>query len=96
MGFFKTLFNRSVHNSPSDFYTFAVQCKRCGEVIEGRVNLNNDLSVEYENGHDVYFVRKTVMGNSKCFQQIEVELKFNIDRKLLERQATGGQFAEGN
>ena len=96
MSFFKTLLNGSVHNSPSDFYTFTVQCKRCGEVIEGRVNLNNDLSVEYENGHDVYFVRKTVMGNGKCFQQIEVELKFNFDRKLLEKHSVGGEFVEGS
>ena len=96
MSFFKTLFNGSVHNSPSDFYTFTVKCKRCGEVIEGRVNLNNDLSVEYENGHDVYFVRKTLMGNGKCFQQIEVELKFNFDRKLLEKHSVGGEFVESN
>jgi hypothetical protein len=34
------------------------------------------------------------MGNGKCFQQIEVELKFNESRRLLEKHATGGQFAE--
>ena len=97
MSFFKTLFNGSVHNSPSDFYTFTVKCKRCGEVIEGRVNLNNDLSVEYEGNNAVYFGRKVLMSsNGQCFQQLEVELKFNIDRKLLERQATGGQFVDGN
>ncbi|MGA7193473.1 MAG: hypothetical protein WBW94_07555 [Anaerolineales bacterium] len=97
MSFFKTLFNGSIHNSPSDFYTFAVQCKRCGEVIEGRINLNNDLSVEYEGNNAVYFGRKVLMSSGgQCFQQIEVELKFNIDRKLLEKHSVGGQFVEGD
>ena len=62
-----------------------VKCNRCGEIIEGRVDLNNDLSVEYEGNNAVYFGRKVLMSsNGQCFQQIEVELKFNIDRKLLE------------
>ena len=29
------------------YYTFSVKCLRCGEIIEGRVDLNNDLSIEY-------------------------------------------------
>jgi hypothetical protein len=79
------------------YYVFQVKCSRCGEIVEGRVDLDNDLSVEYEGNNAVYFGRKVLMSsNGQCFQQIEVELKFNIDRKLLERQATGGQFVDGN
>jgi hypothetical protein len=75
------------------YYTFSVKCNRCGEVIEGRVDLNNDLSVEYEEGGDVFHARKILIGENRCFQRIEVELKFNSSRDLLERHVTGGEFA---
>lgn len=74
-------------------YTFSVKCSRCGEVIEGRVDLSNDLSVEYEEGGDIFYARKVLMGENRCFQRIEVELKFNSARKLLEQHVTGGEFA---
>jgi hypothetical protein len=54
--------------------------------------LDNDLSLEYEGDQTVYFVRKGLVGNNRCFQQIEVELKFDSSRQLLEQQVTGGQF----
>ena len=93
MDFLKKLFP-APPRSTSNFHSFSVKCDRCGEVIEGRVNLNNDLSVEYEGSRNVYFVRKVLMGNGLCFQQIEVELKFDATRNLLEKHATGGQFVE--
>jgi len=34
------------------------------------------------------------MGSSRCFQQIEVELKFTSSRELIEQQAQGGKFVE--
>ncbi len=73
-------------------YAFSVKCRRCGEVISGRVDLSNDLSVEYEEGGDIFFARKTLMGENRCFQRIEVELKFNASRDLLEKHITGGEF----
>lgn len=93
MNFLKKIFSVPT-SSASNFYSFTVKCDRCGEVIEGHVNLNNDLSVEYEGARYVYFARKVLMGNGLCFQQIEVELKFNVPRKLLEKHVTGGQFVE--
>jgi len=80
--------------SSSNFHSFGVKCNRCGEVIEGRVNLNNDLSVEYEGDRTVYYVRKVLMGTGLCFQQIEVTLKFDEPRRLLEKHISGGQFVE--
>lgn len=74
------------------YYTFSVKCRRCGEIIEGRVDLDNDLSIEYEDGGDVFYARKGLMGNGKCFQRMEVELKFSSSRDLIERQITGGDF----
>jgi hypothetical protein len=34
------------------------------------------------------------MGNSRCFQQIEVEMKFTPDRQLIDREVKGGTFVE--
>ncbi len=94
MNIFKKFFP-APSSSTSTFHSFAVKCNRCGEIIEGRINLNNELSVEYGSGSSsVYYGRKVLMGNGRCFQQIEVELKFDESRKLLEKHVTGGQFVE--
>ena len=93
MNFLKKIFSTPSGSGPN-FHSFAVRCDRCGEVIAGQINLNNDLSVEYEGGRDVYFVRKVLMGTGLCFQQIEVEMKFDRPRRLLEKHITGGQFVE--
>jgi hypothetical protein len=91
MGFFKKLFGGGSSSSSPDFYTFNVCCDRCGETIEGRVNLNNDLSLDDEGG---YRVRKVLIGSGHCFQQIEVTLKFNAERQLQEKQVNGGTFVD--
>jgi len=76
-------------------YWVYVQCNRCGEQIRSRVNLNNDLSVEYLGKKDqTYHCRKTIVGRTGCFQRIEVELNFDKNRKMIERQVTGGEFIE--
>jgi hypothetical protein len=92
MKLLQKLFSGSSAKSEQRYYTFSVKCNRCGEVITGRVDLSNDLSVEYEEGGDIFYARKILMGESRCFQRIEVELKFNASRELLEQQVTGGQF----
>ncbi len=93
MGFLKNLFGATSAKPEKRYYVFNVKCNRCGEIIEGRVDLDNDLSMEFEDDRTVYFVRKGLIGNSGCFQQMEVELKFDSSRQLLEQQVTGGQFA---
>ena len=93
MNLLQKLFGSSPSSPQKHYYTFSVKCLRCGEIIEGRVNLNNDLSVEYEEGGDIYYARKTLMGENRCFQRIEVELKFTSSRELLEKHITGGEFA---
>ena len=94
MGFFKKLFSGTTAKRDKNYYTFNVKCNRCDEIIEGRVDMDNDLSLEYEDDRSVYFVRKGLMGNNRCFQQIEVELKFDSSRQLLEQNITGGQLVE--
>ena len=70
-----------------------VRCQRCGEIIEGRLNLNNDLSIQYEDGTS-YIGRKVLMGNGLCFQQIEANFKFSGEKELLEKSISGGEFIE--
>jgi hypothetical protein len=90
MGFLKKLFSNTPVKPEKRYYVFQVQCKRCGEIIEGRVDLDNDLSLGDEG--DIYLVHKGLIGANRCFQQIEVELKFDSARQLLERHITGGEF----
>ena len=77
MGFLKnTLY---AHPNPkNDYYTFNVKCNRCGEIIEGRIDLDNDLSLNDEG--DSYLVRKGLIGSGEnhCFQQIEVDDPFHV------------------
>lgn len=97
MGFLQKIFGGKPREVRKNFYDFRVRCKRCGEVIEGRVDLDNDLSVEYESGGDTWYSRKVLMGDGKnlCYQQIEVGLKFDSRRKLLDRRIeTGGDFVD--
>ena len=93
MDFLKKLFApRQVYKK--EYYTFTVKCKRCGETITGRIDIDNDLSVEYEAGGDVFYARKVLMGENKCFQRIEVNLKFNAERQLIDKDIIGGAFVE--
>ena len=92
MNFLQKIFKDASSKPEKRYYTFSVKCKRCGEVIEGRVDLDNDLSIEYEQGGDVFYARKILMGNDKCFQSIGVDLKFTPRRELLDKQVSGGEF----
>lgn len=92
MNFLKKLFSGTPAAPPKRYYTFNVKCNRCGEVIEGRVDLDNDVSLNDEG--DGYIVRKGLIGANRCFQQIEVELTFNSGRQLQEKTITGGTFVD--
>jgi hypothetical protein len=92
MNFLQKLFSGSPAKPEKRYYTFTVKCLRCGELIEGRVDLDNDLSVEYEGNSEVFHARKVLMGNNKCFQRVEATFKFTSARTLIEQQVSGGEF----
>jgi len=92
MSFLKNLFSGASAKPEKHYYTFHVKCRRCDEIIEGRVDLDNDLSLN-DDGNG-YLVRKTLMGSNRCFQQIQVELIFDSGRQVLEKTITGGTFVE--
>ncbi len=97
MGFFKKLGKLFNPRMDSDQWVqwVSVKCNRCGELIRSRIDLRNDLSINYgEDGSPTYFARKLLIGEGHCFQRIEVELTFDKDRKLMDRQISGGKFAD--
>lgn len=96
--FFKKLTSAFIgsRTTEQDLYSVVVKCKRCGEIIRTRVNLNNDLSVEYgpSGSPSEYLCRKVLMGEGRCYQQVEVRLVFSPGRKLLSKEISGGEFVE--
>lgn len=96
MNFFQKLFGGSSAKADQRYFVFQVKCKRCGEIIEGHVDTSNDLSVEYEDKREVFYGRKVLMGDGSnhCYQQIEVSLKFNKARNLIEKHIEGGEFID--
>ena len=78
------------------FYPLTVQCLRCGEILHGQVNLNSELSVEYDDKENAasFYVRKVLVGQGRCFQQVEISLTFDARRNLTDKQITGGKFVE--
>lgn len=92
MGFLKKLFGGPSAQPQKRYYIFQVKCRRCGEIIEGRIDLDNDLSLGDEG--DNYIVRKGLIGANRCFQQIEVEMTFTQARTLIDKSVSGGTFVE--
>lgn len=92
MSFLKNLFTPA--KPEKRYYTFNIKCNRCGEIIEGRVDLDNDLSLNDEG--DGYLVRKGLIGNGEnhCFQQVEVMIRFTSAREVTEQEIQGGTFVE--
>jgi hypothetical protein len=79
----------------SAFHRFTVRCLRCGELIEGKINVYNDPSAEYgAAGKATYHCRKVLVGSGGCYQKIEVTFEFDEDRRVRERSVSGGEFVD--
>jgi hypothetical protein len=98
MSFFKRLSDifsgAGKPNDPSFWIT--VKCNRCGEIIRARIDIRNDLSINYGDkpGDTTYFCRKSLMGSQRCYQQIEVELTFDAGHRLIQKEIRAGKFVE--
>ncbi|HEX9116987.1 MAG TPA: hypothetical protein VGA61_13035 [Anaerolineae bacterium] len=69
-----------------------VQCTRCDEPLAVRVDMRNEPSLADDG--ETYIVRKGLVGSGKrrCFQTIEVILKYNANKQETDRQVNGGRF----
>ncbi len=93
MSFLKNLF--SPPQRPGKYYLFAVRCNRCGETIQGQVDLRSEPSLDISiEGKPGYTCRKVLIGSGRCFQQIEAVIKFNEDYHVLDREILGGSFVD--
>jgi hypothetical protein len=71
-----------------------VQCDKCGEILKGRVDLHNDLSLDFGEGGSAtsYFCRKVFVGSNRCYRPIEVQLTFDKNRRVVNEEITGGEI----
>lgn len=69
-----------------------VLSRRCNEPIAGQVDLYNELSLDEE--ETGYYVRKVLhtSGESRCFDQVEVNLFFDNRKNLTENEVVGGRW----
>ena len=94
MGIFDTL-RKALGSSPGQSgdghnYWFYVRCAQCGETLEGRVDMRNELS--QRDDAEGFLVRKRLMGGKRCFNPIDATLYFNSNRRLENREIEGGEF----
>lgn len=96
MSFWRRLFRG--RQEAAHLYPVRVRCARCGEIIETQINLHNDLTAEYEESGRVrgYFVRKVLQGSgaTRCFASVEVTLRFDGRRQVIDREIRGGEFTD--
>lgn len=77
------------HKSETPAHYVYVRCKRCNEVIKGRINFLTELN-KLDDG--TYMTRKVLIGNKRCFEQIEIILYFDKKRTVMDQQIHNGFF----
>ena len=84
---------KSSFGDDANTYWIHAQCRRCGEPLKARVNLMNEPS-EADEGEG-WVVRKGLVGTgaNRCFQTVEVTLRFDAQKKnVIESEAMGGKL----
>ncbi len=94
MGFFDNLRKAlSGGPRPAGTYWVYVRCRRCGEPLCARIDLRNEPSMSDDS--ETWIVRKGLIGSGaeRCFQTVEVVLKFDRDKQnVIESDVTGGEL----
>ena len=96
MGIFKkisTIFSSSPSEDPNAIWIY-VQCNRCGEKLRARISSRSELSPEFGNSDNAtsFHCRKVLIGEQRCFQQIEVSLNLDTKYRIVDQQISGGKF----
>lgn len=91
MNFLKNLFGGSNHRGSGDGRTFYVYVrpKRCDQLVEVRIDLFNDLSMD-DTGNQ-FFIRKTAQA-IRCPFAAEMTLYFDKNRKFINGEIENGDF----
>ncbi len=80
-------------NRTLDIYVLS---QRCREPVAGQVDLFNELSrTEDDSGHEFY-TRKVLhtSGDNRCFDQVEVNLWFDRNKRAVSHEVIGGRWLE--
>lgn len=87
------LFTGSGSGSSGRYVNIYVLSLRCNEPLVGQVDLVNELS-RTDDGDSTYYTRKVIhtTGERRCFTQVEVELYFDQNKKILRHEVTGGRW----
>ncbi len=88
MNFLRKLLGGASSTSDNALYIY-VKPQFCDEVLRVRINMNNDLSLSDDG--EGYFVRKIARG-ARCPFPSEVLLRFDRNRRLIERTIDRGEF----
>ena len=87
----RELFQSSTGDSRA--YWIYVKCHHCGEFLANRIDLFNQLSIQYGDGGEItYFCRKVIIGSKGCYRPIEIEFTFDKNKSVIDRQIKGGEF----
>jgi len=91
--FASLLMGGGASNSDNRYLTVYALSRRCNEPISGQVDLHNELS-KTDEGEYAYYTRKVLhtTGESRCFAQVEIEMHFNRDKKVVDHEVTGGRW----
>jgi hypothetical protein len=89
---FKKLFGGAPKDSAAgeeeNALVYYVKGKKCGAITRVRIDKRNDLSRDDE---DMLFVRKVIV-DSKCYGQVEIEMRFDDSYREISRAINGGEF----
>ena len=90
-----SFFSARPPSAETRFFTVYLFNHRCQEPISGRLDLLNDLSLG-EEGEATYHARKVfhTSGADRCFSQVEVEFWFDANKRLVNKEVTGGRWLE--
>lgn len=96
MGFFKKLagfLTPAPQEDPNALYIY-VKCNRCGEKLRARIATRSELSPDFTGSDDAssFYCRKVLIGENRCFQPIEIHLKFDTKYRITDQQISGGEF----
>lgn len=79
---------QNTSSDDADAFVYYVKGHKCGAITRVRIDRRNDLSRDDD---DNFFVRKVVV-DSKCYGQVELEVRFDQRYNEMGREIKGGVF----
>jgi len=83
------------NNNDSRILHLYVACNHCHTPVHVRVDLYNDLTLEYDDREQAvgFVLRKEIM-DARCFRLMHAEILFDTTRRETRRTVEGGVFVD--